>query len=69
MKFTRKDRDAMRSMIADGTMVGPVTQELIDVAVTRYERACSRARQELEEFGWIDFIGPARKQLADEEQT
>lgn len=64
MKFTRKDRGAMRSLIAKGTAVGPVTQELIDLAVEKYEWACKKCGHETQEFGWTDFIGPARKQLS-----
>ena len=37
MKFTRQDRGVMRSLISKGTVVGPVTQELIDLAVEKYE--------------------------------
>ncbi len=67
MKFTRKDRGVMRSLISRGTAVGPVTQELIDLAVNRYEYACRVLGQETEELGWVDFIGPARTQLTNEE--
>jgi hypothetical protein len=67
MKFTRKDRGLMRSLKARGTAVGPVTQEMIDLAVAKYEGACSFLRQEPQEFGWADFIGPAREQLVNGE--
>lgn len=63
MKFTRKDRGLMRSMIAKGTAVGPVTQEMIDLAVEKYEWASEKCGHVTHEFGWADFIGPAREQL------
>lgn len=67
MKLTRKDRGVMRGLLSHGTAVGPVTQKMIDLAVTRYEEICRILRQEPTELGWVDFIGPAREQLADEE--
>lgn len=69
MKFTRRDRGLMRSLIAKGTAVGPVTQEMIDLAVQRYEKACEMCGEPTQEFMWGDFIPVARKQLADEEQA
>ncbi len=63
MKFTRKDRGYMRSLIAHGTAVGPVTQEMIDLAVEKYEWAAEKCGHDHVELGWADFIGPARKQL------
>ena len=68
MKFTRRDRGVMRSLIAKGTAVGPVTQEMIDLAVVKYEDVCGMLRQCPKEFGWCDFIGPAREQLANKEE-
>jgi len=66
MKFTRKDRGLMRSLIARGTAVGPVTQEMIDLAVKKYENACKGCGHLTQELGWNDFIGPAREQLTKE---
>ena len=57
----------MRSMIARGTAVGPVTQEMIDLAVEKYEWACEKCGHATQEFGWADFIGPAREHLANGE--
>ena len=67
MKFTRKDRGVMRTLIARGTVVGPVTQELLDLAVSKYEHACKMCNHETRELGWGDFIGPAREQIEREE--
>ena len=69
MKFTRKDRGLMRSLKARGSANGPITQEMINLAVTKYEKVCGMLRQKPEEFGWVDLIGPAREQLADEKQA
>ena len=64
MRFTRKDRGFMRSLLSRGTAVGPVTQEMIDLAVEKYEFACKMGGYDPEEIMWADFIGPARKEIA-----
>ncbi len=63
MKFTHKDRGLMRSLIAKGTAVGPVTQEMIDLAVKKYEWANEKCGYPAKEIEWSDFIEFARKEL------
>lgn len=66
MKFTFNDLNIIRSLLANGTAAGPVTQEMIDLAVLKYENACKLCKHSIEEIGWCDFIGPAREQIERE---